>query len=103
MENLVEIIQIVATAVIAVLSMFAPKVYKKFLAAVDVADLHAGKIDLVAEKVRVAVDEATDPIQIFKKKIADGNLSAEDIQEIVTEVNEAKGAIKDIKYEKVSG
>ncbi len=102
MDNLVTVLQIVATALIVVMSTFFPNFFKKFNNAIDVADEHAGKIDRLAGKIDTAINQATDPVQVFKAKIADGNLSADDIAAIVKEVNEAKGAIKDIKYELVS-
>ena len=82
-------IAIIATAVLAILGIVGHGIRKKLNEVISaVAD--------VGEKVVSAVSESGDIFSVIKKAIADNNFSKEEVEEIVKEINEAKGAWKDV-------
>lgn len=97
--NLVTIIQMVVAGIMAILTAFFPKVMKSIQQGADRLGTNADKVDVVSEKLNVAVDHITNPVQLFKAKIADGQLTKEEIEELVESVNAAEGPIKDLMLE----
>ena len=103
MENLIDVIQVAVMALLAIAGAFFPKQLKKLKEGVAKVDEFGAKLDSTANKVAFAIDKVTDPVSLLKKAMEDGKVSREEIEGIVAAANDAGGAIKDIKFEKVVG
>lgn len=82
MEINAELIAVVVTALLTLIGFFGAKYLRKIKTT----------LEFIAGDLYAALDESFDPVKAFRDAVADGRVSSDEVENVLKEVNEAKGA-----------